>query len=604
MAKRIPEETIEKIRNSVDIVDLIGEYVQLKKQGRSFVGLCPFHDEKTPSFSVSPDKQIYHCFGCGNGGNVFTFLMEIEGFGFLDAVKKLGDKAHIEVPDIEPTERSRKQKNSSRSMIEAHDLLAKYYHSCLLKTNAGEEARRYLEKRGFEPETIEVFQIGYAPQEWELATRFLMKRGFSPETMQKAGLFSKREFDGKYFDRFRDRVMFPIWDARGQTIAFGGRILGDGKPKYLNSPETEIFNKGKTLFAFHLAKPSIREKKQAILFEGYVDVVKAHQAELKNVVASLGTSLTEEQAYLLRRHAETVVICYDSDNAGVNGAFRAAEILEKTGCYVKIATMPDGLDPDDYIGKYGGRRFQADVIGASETVTAFKMRYFRKGKNLQDEGDRMRYIEEVIGVIAGLRKAVERDHYLRQLADEFSLSLDALKQQQYVAYKQMRRNGIKAGDETNNKSLNKRGLQKSLLPAHQKAEQMLLAHMMSRSDVAEKIQHELGGSFSKDEYHALAAYLYGYYAEGNEPNVGAFIQRLPDERLVKVASEIAMIPIDREATDAEIEDYLYQVKIQPRRLEIEELEALRKAAENGREPEQAARIAMKILEIKREIRNS
>lgn len=604
MAKRIPEETIEKIRNSADIVDLVGEYVQLKKQGRSFVGLCPFHEEKTPSFSVSPDKQIYHCFGCGNGGNAFTFLMEIEGFNFLEAVKKLGDKAHIEVPDIGPREQNREHKNDNRPMIEAHELLARYYHSCLMKTNAGEEARRYLEKRGFSSETIETFKIGYAPEEWELATKFLLKRGFSSEIMQRAGLFSKREFDGKYFDRFRNRIMFPIWDARGRTIAFGGRTLGDGKPKYLNSPETGIFNKGKTLFAFHLAKQAIREKKQAILFEGYVDVVKAHQAGLKNAVASLGTSLTEEQAYLFHRHAESVVICYDADKAGVDGAFRAAEILEKAGCYVKIATMPDGLDPDDYIGKHGGRRFQTDVIGASETVTAFKMRYFRKGKNLQDEGDRMRYIEEVIGVIAGLSRAVERDHYLRQLAEEFSLSLDALKQQQFVTYKQMRQNRINGGEQTNNKALNKRVLQKSLLPAHQKAEQMLLAHMMNRSDVAEKVQEELGGSFSKDEYHALAAYLYGFYAEGNDPNAGAFLQRLPDERLVKIASSIAMIPVDEEATDSEIEDYIYQVKIHPIRLEIEAMETQRQAAENGRDPEKAARIAMKILEIKREIQKS
>ncbi|HET7579371.1 MAG TPA: DNA primase [Bacillales bacterium] len=598
--KRIPEDTIEKIRNSVDIVDLVGEYVQLKKQGRSFVGLCPFHDEKTPSFSVSPDKQIYHCFGCGSGGNVFSFLMEIEGWEFPEAVKHLGDKAHIEVPDLEPRNQGKKNKGEHQAIISAHDLLVKFYHSCLVKTNAGGEARDYLQKRGFSQETIQAFQIGYAPDEWERAVKFLTKHGFRAEVMQKAGLFSKREFDGKFFDRFRHRIMFPIWDMRGRPIAFGGRVLGDGKPKYLNSPETEVFNKGKTLYAFHLAKPAIREKKQAILFEGYVDVVTAHQAGVKNTVATLGTSLTEEQAYFIRRHAESVVICYDSDNAGVDAAFRAADILGKAGCYVKIATMPNGLDPDDYIGKFGGRRFATDVIGASETVTAFKMRYFRRGKNLQDEGDRLRYIEEVIHVIAGLTRAVERDHYLRQVAEEFSLSLDALKQQQYAAYKQMRQKGINAGEDRNNKALNRRFLQKTLLPASQKAEQMLLAHMMNRVDIADKVQVEWGGSFITDEYDALAAYLYTYYAEGNAADPGRFIQRLPDERLIRAATEIAMIPIHEEVSDQEITDYIHQVQLHQKKLEIEEMEKQKKAVEM-QDPHEAARIGNKILEKKREI---
>lgn len=603
MANRIPEETIEKIRSSVDIVDLVSEYVQLKKQGRSYVGLCPFHEEKTPSFSVSPDKQIYHCFGCGNGGNAYTFLMEIEGYDFLEAVKHLGDRVHVELPEIR-LDRNPDNKGIRQKLVSAHEWLVKYYHSCLLMTNAGKAARNYLKERGIEEETIRAFQIGYAPNEWDLAMNFLTKKEFSTEVLQKTGLFSKREFDGKYFDRFRNRIMFPIWDIRGNPIAFGGRVLGDDKPKYLNSPETEIFNKGKTLYGFHLAKQAIREKKQAILFEGNVDVVTAHQAGLSNTVASLGTSLTEEQARILRRHADSVVICYDSDNAGINAALRAAEILEKSGCYVKIAAMADGMDPDDYIGKYGGRRFETDVIGVSETVTAFKIGFLRKEKNLQDEGDRMRYIEEVIRVIANLRKAVERDHYLRQLADEFSLSLDALKQQQYLTYKQMRQDGINSGKERNNKPFNHKMMKSPLLPARFKAEQMLLAHMMNSTEIAEKVREELGGRFSKDEFHALAAYLYGFYEEGNEPDASAFIQKLPDKKLMQTASKIAMIPIDEEVSEEEIADYIHQVENDPLWHEIERLEMEKQAAERGKNPEEAARIAMKILEKKREIKRS
>jgi DNA primase len=599
---RIPEDTIEKIRNSIDIVDVVSEYVQLKKQGRNYFGLCPFHGEKTPSFSVAAEKQIFYCFGCQTGGNAFSFLMEIEGYTFLEAVKHLGDKANISLPGLEVSKESGEQSRDRSLIINAHELLTTFYHYCLTKTNTGERGLDYLRERGFADETIKTFQLGYAPDSWDLTTNFLSKRNFPVDMMQSSGILSKREFDGKFFDRFRDRVMFPISDHHGKTVAFGGRVLDKGEPKYLNSPESNIFNKGKLLYGFHLARSVIRSKKQAILFEGYVDVIKAYQAGIKNVVASLGTSLTEQQAQLFRRNAETAVICYDSDRAGVDAAFRAADILEKAGCYVKIATMPQGLDPDDYIQANGGERFRTDVIGASLTVPAFKMQYYRKGKNLQDEGDRLRYIEEVLQVISHLSKAVERDHYLRQLSEEFSLSLDALKQQQYQIYKQLQKKRNNSSRNRNNKAEYRNFLQKGLPPGYETAERHLLAHMMNSVEITEKVQEEIGGSFTVEEYNAIAAYLYAFYSEGNKPDISHFMQRLTDQKLIRAASGIAMLSVNEDVTQQELSDYIKQVLLYPKRLQVGEKEKQKQEAERREDFVSAASIEQEIQDIKKEIK--
>jgi DNA primase len=435
MGNLIPEETIEKIHHSIDIVDIIGEYVHLKKQGRNYFGLCPFHGEKTPSFSVSADKQIFHCFGCGAGGNVFSFLMGIEGISFLESAMLLAKKAQMDLPELQSMSDERIQPKDTTIMVEAHDLLKKFYHHLLLNTKEGQAALDYLMNRGFTNEAIEQFEIGYSLDSWDFVTKFLEKRGFQKEMAARAGVIVKKE-NGDYFDRFRNRIMFPIYDNQGKTVAFSGRVLGSGEPKYLNSPETAIFNKSKILYNFHQARLSIRKNSQVILFEGYADVISAVQSNLKHSIATMGTSLTTEQAKIISRNAEQVIICYDSDHPGIEAAMRASTILKEAGCYVKIATMPDALDPDDYIRKFGAEKFRNDVVGASSTYMSFKIQYLRRGKNLQDEGDRIRYIEEVIKEIAQLDKAVEIDHYLRQISSEFAISLDALKSQQQQIFKQ------------------------------------------------------------------------------------------------------------------------------------------------------------------------
>lgn len=597
---RIPDETIEKIQHSIDIVDVISDYVQLKKQGRNYFGLCPFHGEKTPSFSVSADKQIFHCFGCGAGGNVFSFLMSIEGLSFLESARLLAKKAQIDIPELEniPNERGNQTSDTSQ-MVEAHELLKKFYHHLLVNTKEGQKALDYLMERGFTLETIEKFEIGYALDSWDFATNFLKKRGFTSEIASKAGLIIRRE-NGEYFDRFRNRIMFPILDHQGKTVAFSGRVLESGEPKYLNSPETPIFNKSKILYNFHQARLHIRKNSQVILFEGYADVISAVQSELFHSIATMGTSLTAEQAKIISRNTDQVIVCYDSDDAGIEAAVRACALLKEAGCYVKIATMPDALDPDDYIRKYGSEKFRNDVIGASSTYMSFKLQYLRRGKNLNDEGDQIRYIEEAIKEISGLEKAVERDYYLRQLSAEFDISLDALKYQQRQTFKQNKKDNVIGNRNNIPRPIIK---QQRLLPAYHKAERLLIAHMLHNKDIAIRVQDELQGNFNIEEHQAIVTYLYAFYEEGHEGDISSFIQWLPDEKLKRIISEIAMIDINDDVSEKELSDYINHVSNQKKMLIINEKELEKKEAERNKDFIKAAKIAKEIIEMKKALKS-
>lgn len=600
MAERIAEEKIDQIRMSVDIVDVISEHVQLKKQGRNYFGLCPFHGENSPSFSVSPDKQIFHCFGCGAGGNVFSFLMDLEGLSFVESAVKLAEKANIEL-SLDPATLTHENKVSDdvQQMLDAHELLRKFYHHLLVNTKEGQHALEYLLNRGFTLESIKKFQIGYSLNSWDFVSKFLLKRNFTPQILEKSGLIIKRESDDSFFDRFRDRIMFPIFDRNGKTIAFSGRSLGQDEPKYLNSPETVIFNKSKILYNFHLAKPSIRKTSHAVIFEGFADVIAADRAEVENGIATMGTSLTEEHVGILKKIVQTVTICYDSDYAGIEAAYRAGKMLISAGITVKVAMLSDGLDPDDYIKQYGTEKFRHEVIGSTVTWMSFKFLYFRRGKNLQNEGDRLLYIEEVLKEISKLNKAVEIDHYLRQLAGEFSLSLDALKQQLQP---------ISKSDKKINQSqtFQKRpsiNTAKSLYPAYQTAERRLIAHMIRNSDVAYKVQDLLNGhSFNVDEYQAIFTYLIGYYEEGNLPDPSSFLNYIKDEKLKRIVAEIEMMSINEELAPQELNDYLKQVFNYPKMLKIKEKNVEKVEAEKQKDFVKAATIAMEIIQLQKSLK--
>ncbi|PLR93832.1 DNA primase [Bacillus sp. T33-2] len=600
MSERIAEEKLNEIRQSVDIVDVIGDYVQLSKQGRNYFGLCPFHGENSPSFSVAPDKQIYHCFGCHAGGNVFSFLMEIEGLSFLEAAAKLAEKGQVDLQLEMPSgSKQPKMPQDVQQMIEAHELLRKFYHHLLVNTKDGQHALEYLLKRGFTKESIDKFQIGYALPSWDFVTKFLVKRGFPQDVIEKAGLIIKRDKDGTFFDRFRERIMFPIFDHHGNTIAFSGRAMGDDEPKYLNSPETAIFNKSKILYNFNLARPSIRKHQQAVLFEGFADVIAAGRAGVENGIATMGTSLTDEHVSVIRRNVHSVTICYDSDNAGIEAAFRAANLLSQAGCSVKVALMPDGYDPDDYIREFGEAKFANDVIGASLTLMGFKFLYYRRGKNLHNEGDRLQYIEEVLKEISRLEKAVEKDHYMRQLASEFSISLDALQQQQMQMSRAEKRTTPDKAVQLKPQITVARKTDR-LRPAFHTAERRLISHMMRDTDFAYKVQDMLqGNTFNIDEHQAIITYLFGFYEKGHQPDSSAFLNYLEDNKLKRVVAEIEMMSINEEVSDQELADYIKQVLNYQKLLKIKEKESEQKQAERESDFLRAAAIAAEIIQLRK-----
>ena len=596
---RIEDEKINQIREAVDIVDLIGEYVQLKKQGRNYFGLCPFHGENSPSFSVSTEKQIFHCFGCGAGGNIFTFLMDIEGYNFVESAKVLAEKGNVPLEvEINKDSKRSNMPEGSQQMLEAHDLLRKFYNHLLVNTKEGQEALEYLLDRGFTEETIEKFQIGYSLDSWDFVSKFLLKRGFPPEFMEQAGLIIYREKDESYFDRFRNRVMFPIMDHQGNTIAFSGRAMGDDEPKYLNSPETPIFNKSKTLYNFHHARPHIRKKEQVVIFEGFADCISAVRAGVENSVATMGTALTDQHIQLLKRNTDQVLICYDSDSAGLNAANRAVNMLQEKDFTVKVALMPDNMDPDDYIKEFGEKSFVSEVIGASLTYMAFKMHYLRRGKNVNNEGDRIQYIEEVLKEISRLPSAVERDHYLRQLSSEFTLSLDALEQQQRQVFFAERKKGTLPQPAAQKKMTLQ--YEHKLKPAHHNAEIKLIAHMLKSREMTYKIQQLLGQTvFHVDEHQAIITYLYAFYEDGHEPDPSFFLTYLPDPNLRRIVSEIEMMSVNEEVSDKELTDCINQVLKYEKMLKIKEKQAEEKDAVRRSDYVAAAKIAMEIIKLRK-----
>ena len=426
----------------------------------------------------------------------------------------------------------------------------------------------------------------------------MQKRGFPVDILEKAGLVIQREGNEGYFDRFRGRVIFPLHNAKGQVVAFSGRTLGDEKPKYLNSPETPIFNKSSLLFNFHRARPNIRKLQQAILFEGFADVMAAHRAGLHNGIATMGTSLTDQHIQQIKRVSNQVLICYDGDSAGIQAAYRAATQLEENGCEVKVALLPEKLDPDEYIRTYGEDKFRQSVVEGSLTLMAFKMQYYKIGKNMQDEGQRLHYIEQVLAEITKLTKAVERDLYLRQIADQFSLSLEALKQQQTQLFYQERKKNPNRFNRDVKLVVSQR--QQKLFPAYQTAERRLIAYMLKDDETAYKVKELLGGqTFNIDEHQAIFTYLLGFYEEGHEPDTSSFLSYLPDVNLRNYVSEIEMMSVSDSISDEEMNDYIKEVLKHQKLLKIKEKKEQQKEAERHSDYKKAAELAMEIVHLQK-----
>ncbi|GMB00840.1 DNA primase [Pelosinus sp. IPA-1] len=426
MKDAVYDEFIDRLRSESDIVSILSDYVPLKKKGKNYWGCCPFHHENTPSFSVTPEKGFFYCFGCQSGGNVFNFLMKIENVSFFDAVKMLAQKMNIPLPEKNKTPQELAREREHTKLYRANELAREFFYACLTKTVYGKQAKEYLESRGVTNEVIESFKIGFAPPAWDKLLHAFLERGIEQDIMLKAGLIVERNSGDGVYDRFRNRIMFPISDVRGRVVGFGGRVIDDSQPKYLNSPETPVFNKRYILFGFHAAHKFIKESGQAIVVEGYMDAITAHAYGIKNVVASLGTAFSPEQAKLLLRNANEICFAYDSDTAGQNATVRALTILRSMGANVRVVLIPDGKDPDEFIRKHGAKAFKT-LIKEANDVLEYQIKQAFDNTDYSSLEGKVAVVAKIVPVLASADNAVEVNTHIARISQMLAIDESAIR---------------------------------------------------------------------------------------------------------------------------------------------------------------------------------
>jgi DNA primase len=428
MGKHYVDGIADIVSEKVNIVDLINSYLPLKKTGRNYKALCPFHSEKTPSFVVSEEKQIFHCFGCGASGSAISFVMQIENLDFIDAIEQIGDRYGIDLDEYLVKKYDTKGHEEQEQLFVINKVAAKGFYNNL-KNNKG--AYEYLINRNLKPQTMRKFGLGFAPDEWDFILKNLRKK-FTDIILEKSGLIIKRDNSNGYYDRFRNRIMFPIFDIRGRVIGFGGRVMDDTMPKYLNSPDTPIFNKSFNLYGMNYAKNYLGDNKQIVIVEGYMDVISLYDKGIYNVAASLGTSLTEGHGKLIERYAKEVVLLYDSDQAGIKATRRAIDVLRPFSVRVKVLSLKDGLDPDEYVLKYGKDELQK-LIDSAQDAMEYMLNYYKEGLNFSIKSDIIEYIDRIRSLFNGINNTIEYELYVKRVSEETGLSLSNLvKELKYV----------------------------------------------------------------------------------------------------------------------------------------------------------------------------
>ncbi|NPV70455.1 MAG: DNA primase [Firmicutes bacterium] len=548
---------IEDVRAHTDIVEVISRYVNLRKTGKYYMGLCPFHIEKTPSFAVSPERQVFHCFGCQAGGDVFAFLMKRENVSFPEAVKDLAERAGIRIPDPRESAEESRKRSRREAILRALEWATAYYER-VLGSDAGREAREYLERRGVSRELARKFRLGYATESWDALIAAARAEGIAVEDLLAAGLVSPREQGTGYYSRFRNRVMYPVSDHRGRVLGFGGRLLETGggtggvqagsgpaqpAPKYVNSPETDVYVKGRVWYALYLAKDAVRRKNQAIVVEGYMDAIACHGAGIDNVVASCGTALTQEQIQAIVPLGCEVVVSFDSDSAGTAATLRSLELLKGAGCRVRVAQVPEGKDPDEFVRAAGGEKF-LQVVDAALPVVDYIFRKAVEEHGAADPVAKGAVVEKIAPFLWSISNEVEQAAYVSRISEELRVSSESVwavvrkrartSQEEVVRHK----NALGLHTIDGKKSVENL-VQDGSTPAVQKAEENLVRMMLAGipDDRLRQISQECftGSRFGRLARHALAL-----IAEGGAVDLGLLINRLDDEDLVSAAASLAV----------------------------------------------------------------
>ena len=524
------DDIIEEVRSRNDIVDVISQYVRLSKKGSTYFGLCPFHNEKTGSFSVSPNKQMYYCFGCGAGGNVFTFLMEYENFTFGEAMEALADRAGVELPKQEYTSAQRQEADKRARLLEINKEAAKYFYM-LLRGERGARALSYFRKRELSDETMQKFGLGYSDQYSDDLYRYLRKKGYEDDILKESGLVSIDERRGGY-DKFWNRAMFPIMDVHNKVIGFGGRVMGDGEPKYLNSPETKIFDKSRNLYGLNFARST--KKPQLLLCEGYMDVIALHQAGFDNAVASLGTALTSGHANLLKRYTKNVYLTYDSDGAGVKAALRAIPILKEVGITTKVINMKPYKDPDEFIKALGAEEYQKR-IDTAENSFMFEISVLERNYDMKDPEGKTSFFQAVSEKLMEFEQELERENYIQAVAEKYHIGFDNLRKMvNRSAMRAIGREVPKSTVDRERKEIRK----KSQDDGMKQSQRLMLTWLIDKKGLYAKVKPYLDADdFTEDLYHQAAQLLFEQL-EKSELNPARIINHFEDPEIQKEVASL------------------------------------------------------------------
>ena len=587
---QISEEILEKIKSQNDIVDVISERVRLKKSGRNFTGLCPFHNEKTPSFSVSQEKQIYKCFGCGEAGNVISFVMKEKNLPFIEAVKYLANRANIplEIGNKENNKLSQKKDLLYRVNVEA----AKFFFSNLMNN---QQAKEYFLNRGIKESTIKKFGLGYANDSWNNLMFHLRRKGINDNLLEEAGLISVNKEKGRKYDRFRNRVMFPVFDYQGRVIGFGGRVLDDSKPKYLNSPETLVFQKGTNLYGLNFALKHNISERYFIIVEGYMDLISLHQYGITNVVASLGTALTINQARLLKRYADKVIISYDADMAGQMATLRGLEILRTAGFDVRVLNIPQGKDPDEYVRSNGKEAF-LKLINSAEPLIDYRMKKAEEGIDFKNSQSLILYAKRIMEIISDL-DPMEKDVYIKKASENTGIKEQTLYDILKSKMKDNRENNFRNNKEEDRSKL-------YVEPGFLKAERAILKIMLENKEYLQYIEERISeNDFILLEHKEIFTVIISAKGE-NINNIDSFIESKLNNvksigELVKIKEENIFFANDIKVQINDFINEIYSYKLKQR---IDQLRKEQKELENQGKIEESIRLAIELASVMRKLK--
>ena len=553
---RIDQSIINEIKDKTDILDLVSEYVKLEKRGRNYIGLCPFHDEKTPSFTVSEDKQICHCFGCKKGGNVFQFTQEIKDISFVEAVKELGDRVNVAV-DIEATQSNSNVQIASDDlqMIEMHELIQEFYYYALTKTVEGEQALTYLLERGFTDALIKERGIGFAPDSSHFCHDFLQKKGYDIELAYEAGLLSRNEENFSYYDRFRNRIMFPLKNAQGRIVGYSGRTYTGQEPKYLNSPETPIFQKRKLLYNLDKARKSIRKLDEIVLLEGFMDVIKSDTAGLKNVVATMGTQLSDEHITFIRKLTSNITLMFDGDFAGSEATLKTGQHLLQQGLNVFVIQLPSGMDPDEYIGKYGNDAFTAFVKNDKKSFAHYKVSIL-KDEIAHNDLSYERYLKELSHDISFMKSSILQQKAINDVAPFFNVSPEQLANE--IQFNQAPANYYPEDEYGGYIEPEPIGMaQFDNLSRQEKAERAFLKHLMRDKDTFLNYYESVDkDNFTNQHFKYVFEVLHDFYAENDQYNISDAVQYVNSNELRETLISLEQYNLNDEPYENEIDDYV------------------------------------------------